>query len=91
MALKDDLKSTLGRARAAAAKLPVKTAAETAKRARAGAAAKIAHWPRGRIIGGAIALAIVLFLSANVVASNVFQTARADLTESNLYSLTDGT
>ncbi|NNF77239.1 MAG: GldG family protein [Rhizobiales bacterium] len=46
---------------------------------------------RPRLIGLSIGLAIVLFLSVNVFTSNTFQSVRADLTEGNLYSLSNGT
>lgn len=46
---------------------------------------------RSSLIGLGIVLAIVLFLAGNVIASNTFRTARADLTEHNLYSLSQGT
>ena len=46
---------------------------------------------RPRLIGLSIGLAIVLFLAVNVIAGNAFRTARADLTQNALYSLSNGT
>ncbi|MEL6311915.1 MAG: Gldg family protein, partial [Pseudomonadota bacterium] len=39
----------------------------------------------------AIVLAIVLFLAVNIFTNNTFRSARADLTETGLYSLSQGT
>ncbi|NNF78214.1 MAG: GldG family protein, partial [Rhizobiales bacterium] len=46
---------------------------------------------RSRLAGLSIALAVILFFSVNVIASNVLRSSRADLTESGLYSLSNGT
>ena len=51
----------------------------------------LAQLSRPRLIGLSIGLAIVLFLAVNVIAGNVLRTARADLTENALYSLSSGT
>lgn len=51
----------------------------------------ITNLSKSRLIGLSIGLAIILFLSVNVIASNVFSSARTDLTESKLYSLSNGT
>ena len=51
----------------------------------------LAKFSRPRLIGLSIGLAIVLFFAINVVAGNALRTARADLTENALYSLSDGT
>ena len=97
----DDLKQKAGpqvqRARAATKAGLKKAGAATAVgmqkagEARDKAAEKIGGWPRGRLAGLGVALAIVLFLAVNVLASNVFRGSRADLTENGLYSLSAGT
>ncbi len=51
----------------------------------------LANLSKSKLIGLSICLAIILFLSVNVIASNVFTSARTDLTESKLYSLSNGT
>lgn len=51
----------------------------------------IAHLSKPRLIGLSIGLAIILFLSVNVTASNLFRSARADLTDGKLFTLSDGT
>ncbi|MEM7425205.1 MAG: GldG family protein [Pseudomonadota bacterium] len=51
----------------------------------------IENLSKSRLIGLSVALAVVLFLSVNVIASNMFTAARSDLTESGLYSLSHGT
>ncbi len=77
----------------------------TLQKARA-AGDKLAGWAllapgeAGRMIAGmnrttmawiAIALAAIVLLSVNIIASNVFRTANADLTESGLYSISKNT
>lgn len=52
---------------------------------------RVERLSRGTMIGLGVLLAIILFLAGNVVASNIFSTSRADLTENNLYSLSNGT
>ncbi len=47
--------------------------------------------PRSRLVGLSVGLAIILFLAVNVIASNTLRSSRADLTESELYSLSNGT
>ena len=42
-------------------------------------------------VWGVVALAAVLFLALNVLSQTVFRTARLDLTEGGLYTLSDGT
>ena len=44
-----------------------------------------------RMATAAILLAIVLFLSVNVISTNLLRSERVDLTENALYSLSDGT
>ncbi len=51
----------------------------------------LANLSRSKLIGLSIGLAVILFLSVNVISSNVFSSARSDLTESRLYSLSNGT
>lgn len=50
-----------------------------------------ANLSRSRLAGVSIGLAIILFFAINVVASNVLRSSRADLTENELYSLSNGT
>ncbi len=52
---------------------------------------KVDRLSHGRLIALGIGLAIILFLAANVLASNLFRSTRADLTDNNLYSLSSGT
>ena len=44
-----------------------------------------------RLVGAAIVLAVLLFLSVNVIATNLLRSDRLDLTDNALYSLSDGT
>ncbi len=46
---------------------------------------------RSQLIGLSIALAIVLFLAANIIVSNGLRSVRVDLTDNNLFSLSSGT
>ena len=46
---------------------------------------------RRRMIGGALALAIVLFVAVNIFSNVTFTAARLDLTEDALFTVTDGT
>ena len=46
---------------------------------------------RRRMIGGALALAIVLFVAVNIFSNITFTAARLDLTEDALFSVADGT
>ncbi|MGF1649032.1 MAG: Gldg family protein [Hyphomicrobiaceae bacterium] len=46
---------------------------------------------RARLLRGGIALAVVLFLAVNVIASNAMRSTRIDLTQQGLYSLSQGT
>jgi len=77
-------KKAASRARDAARKIPVKQASQRAQQS-------VEQLPRGRMIGVAIALAVVLFLAVNVIANTGLRSSRADLTENNLYSLSTGT
>lgn len=91
MSFQDHMKPHLDRARSAAKKLPVEEAKRAAKSANDKAAQAAGRMSRGTLVGLGVALAIVLFLAINVIASNTFRNARADLTSNNLYSLTNGT
>jgi ABC-type uncharacterized transport system involved in gliding motility auxiliary subunit len=91
MSFQDKVKPHLDRAKAAAEKLPVDKAKRAAKSANDQATAAAGKLSRGTMIGAGVALAIVLFLAVNVISSNTFRNARADLTSNNLYSLTNGT
>ncbi len=46
---------------------------------------------RRRLIGGALAMAVVLFVAVNIFSNVTFTAARLDLTEDGLYSVADGT
>ncbi len=46
---------------------------------------------RPQLIGLAIALGVILFLALNVIFGQGFRSSRADLTENNLFSLSQGT
>ena len=46
---------------------------------------------QSRMVGIAIGLAAILFLAVNVISTNVLRSARLDLTEKSLFSLTEGT
>jgi ABC-type uncharacterized transport system involved in gliding motility auxiliary subunit len=51
----------------------------------------VARLGRAGMIRLAIALSVVLFLAANVIVAHVGRSARADLTETRLWSLSEGT
>ncbi|MEO0798902.1 MAG: GldG family protein [Pseudomonadota bacterium] len=91
MSLSDRIKPTLDRAKEAAKKLPIKETAAGARKATERAETTLSGWPKGRLIGTGIALAIVLFLAFNIFTSSAFRNARADLTANSLYSLSNGT
>ncbi|MEO1650996.1 MAG: hypothetical protein AAFR60_08475, partial [Pseudomonadota bacterium] len=86
MSLSDRIKPTLDRAKKAAKKLPIKETAAGARKATERAETTLSGWPKGRLIGTGIALAIVLFLAFNIFTSSAFRNARADLTANSLYS-----
>lgn len=44
-----------------------------------------------KLVGIAILLAVILFLSVNVISTNLLRSERLDLTENSLYSLSEGT
>ncbi|MFM9862566.1 MAG: Gldg family protein [Micropepsaceae bacterium] len=49
------------------------------------------RWTRSTIAAAAIALSVVLFFAINIVSDTWFSAARLDLTESGLYTVSEGT
>ncbi len=51
----------------------------------------VSRQPRRRLIGASIALVAILFVSLNIFAARVFDGWRADVTASNVWTLSEGT
>jgi len=49
------------------------------------------RWTRSRIAAAAITLSVVLFFALNIVSDSWFSSARLDLTQSGLYTISQGT